>query len=472
MQKKPDHLLSTNGYDPIVAIATAPGKGGVGVIRLSTSSQATAHFFLQQLLGSVPTPRMAKRLWFKDAQGRPIDDGLLLYFPAPQSFTAEHVIELQGHGGPAVLRAMVERLLELGSDHGIRLARAGEFTERAFLNDKLDLAQAEAVADLIDASSVTAAKAAANSLSGEFSRRVDGLADELVHLRLLVEATLDFPEEEIEFLEKAGAREMLDTCQSKLQQLLSQARQGAQLREGLTLVLAGQPNVGKSSLLNALAGQDVSIVTAVAGTTRDRIAQSLEIDGIALTVIDTAGLRFAQDEVEQIGIDRTRQSLRDADMVLHVLDASQVPLNADSVDWSVVDPEVVEYFPHGIPVIRILNKVDIHPMHGEITTENVIAVSAKAGQGMDKLRQTILTVVGIQPGQDFAFLARQRHLEALKKAQEHLLMAVGHAQQKDRVLDLFAEELRLAHDALGEITGRMLPDDLLGLIFSRFCIGK
>lgn len=478
VEKRPDPMPLTDGCDPIIAIATAPGKGGVGVVRLSLPSADQAHLILNALFNKSINPRYAHRLFLRDEQHKLIDEGLCLYFAAPSSFTGEHVIEFQGHGGPAVLRAVIEHLLTLGQAIGLRLARAGEFTERAFLNDKLDLAQAEAVADLIDAGSVTEAKAAAASLSGEFSRRVNQLADQIIHLRLLVEATLDFPEEEIEFLEKAGARGMLAQCIDDITVLIKQAKQGAQLRDGLTVVLAGRPNVGKSSLLNALAGQDVSIVTSIAGTTRDRIAQSLEIDGIALTIVDTAGLRLTSDEIEQIGIERTQESLRQADVVLHVIDLADPSLSV-SVTGDVIhqQQDVTINFPPDVPVIRIFNKMDIRT--ADISTllkrdeqHSTVTVSAKTGEGMDTLKKAILDKAGLAPGQEFAFLARERHVQALLMAECHLQTATEHARHDDRILDLFAEELRLAHDALGEITGRMLPDDLLGLIFSRFCIGK
>ena len=472
MKEKPNVLLHTDGYDPIVAIATAPGKGGVGVVRLSFPSASAVTQVLSSLTPATIKPRYATRLYLKDAAGDLIDDGLLLYCPSPFSFTGEHVIEFQGHGGVAVLRAIVSRFLEIGASSRLRLARPGEFTERAFLNDKLDLAQAEAVADLIDASSITAAKAAAKSLVGDFSRLVNSLADETIHLRLLVEATLDFPEEEIEFLEKAGAKQQLASIQHTLFNLLKAAKQGAQLRDGLTLVLAGRPNVGKSSLLNALAGQDLAIVTSVPGTTRDRISQSLEINGISVTVVDTAGLRLTHDEIEQIGIERTQESLRDADVVLHVLDSSSLTKGMAFPELLKHESDVTTHFPSNVPVIHIFNKCDVYPMELDQQPDSVIEVSAKTGQGMDALRTKILEWVGVQPGQDFAFLARDRHIQALVQAQIHMDTAADHAKYNDRVLDLFAEELRLAHDALGEITGRMLPDDLLGLIFSRFCIGK
>lgn len=450
--------------DPIVAIATAPGKGGVGVVRFSFPSLSQFESFCLAFCGKLPKPRLATLLTLRDFDNHPVDEGIALLFKAPASFTGEHVLEFQGHGGQAVLQGVVGQALAVARQLSIPLrhAMAGEFTQRAFLNDKLDLAQAEAVADLIDAGSVAAAKAAAASLSGVFSKQVNALADRIVHLRLLLEATLDFPEEEIEFLEKADAKGQLNQILTLHRELLAAAQEGVKFRDGLQIVLVGEPNVGKSSLLNALAGEEVAIVSAIAGTTRDRIKQELNIRGIPLVLIDTAGLRHTVDEVEKIGIERTRKSVEEADLVLVLKDATAGA--NDSVGEHLA-------LPAHLPSLLVCNKVDLlitAPPSGP----DVVHVSAKTGQGLESLKDAILAKVGIAHTPDHGFMARQRHVDALHASGEHLETAHAFAQQDDRTLDLFAEELRLAHDALGEITGRMLPDDLLGLIFSRFCIGK
>ena len=419
------------------------------------------------LCGKLPKPRLATLVTLRDASQHPIDEGIVLLFNAPASFTGEHILEFQGHGGPAVLQAVLGHALALSRQLNIPLRHAmpGEFTQRAFLNDKLDLAQAEAVADLIEAGSVSTAKAAAASLSGVFSKQVNALSDRIVHLRLLLEATLDFPEEEIEFLEKADAKGQLGTILQMHQNLLLAAQEGVKFRDGLQIVLVGEPNVGKSSLLNALAGEEVAIVSAIAGTTRDRIKQALNIRGIPLVLVDTAGLRHTADEVEMIGIERTRKSVDEADLVLVLKDATNP--KADSLDTHLALPEK-------LPRLVVLNKVDllmdcsVHQHNGS----DAVYVSAKSGHGLEQLKDAVLAKVGIAHTPDHGFMARQRHVDALVLCGQHLEMAYDYSQQDDRILDLFAEELRLAHDTLGEITGRMLPDDLLGLIFSRFCIGK
>jgi tRNA modification GTPase len=450
-----------------VAIATAPGKGGVGVVRFSFPSPTQFESFCLAFCGKLPKPRQATLLTLRDSGQHAIDEGIVLLFNAPASFTGEHVLEFQGHGGQAVLQAVLGQALIVGRQLNIPLrhAMAGEFTQRAFLNDKLDLAQAEAVADLIDAGSVSTAKAAAASLSGVFSKQVNALADRIVHLRLLLEATLDFPEEEIEFLEKADAKGQLSNILQIHHDLLLAAQEGVKFRDGLQIVLVGEPNVGKSSLLNALAGEDVAIVSAVAGTTRDRIKQELNIRGIPLVLVDTAGLRHTADEVEMIGIERTRKSVEEADLLLVLKDATTP--DADTFDMHLVLPE-------NLPSLVVFNKVDLLAERSiqEKQGEDTIHVSAKSGYGLEQLKDAILTKVGIAHTPDHGFMARQRHVDALMVCGQHLAIAHEFAQQDDRILDLFAEELRLAHDALGEITGRMLPDDLLGLIFSRFCIGK
>lgn len=453
---------------PIAAIATAPGRGGIGVVRASGKSLAPlidALFPNQKL-----TPRHATYLPFKEANGSVIDEGLALYFKGPHSYTGEDVLELQGHGGPVVLRMLLARVLEAGAESGLRLAEPGEFTRRAFLNDKLDLAQAEAVADLIDASTEAAAKSATASLSGAFSKVVHELVDKTINLRMLVEATLDFPEEEIDFLEKSNARGQLAGIVQALDKVFGQAAQGALLREGLNVVLVGQPNVGKSSLLNALAGADVAIVTPIAGTTRDKVSETIQVEGIPLNIIDTAGIRELDegvDVVERIGIERTWGEVGKADVILHLLDANLGPAKADE--------EIVAAFPEGVPVVRIWNKIDLsgHKPSVDVSADAThIYLSAHEKIGIELLRTELLRIAGWQQTGESLYLARERHLIALRAAREHLDMAAAHAAQDDQSLDLFAEELRLAQDQLSSITGQFTPDDLLGVIFSRFCIGK
>lgn len=468
-------MLATDS-DPIVAIATAPGRGGIGVVRISCgrAAERAADALMQAVCEQALTPRHASYLPFLDAGGNALDRGIALYFPAPHSYTGEHVIELQGHGGPVVLQLVLRRCIEVGRALGLRLAEPGEFTRRAFLNDKLDLAQAEAVADLIEASTEAAARSAGRSLEGAFSRDIHALVDEVIALRMLVEATLDFPEEEIDFLEAADARGKLTHIRARLEHVLGEARQGALLREGLAVVLAGQPNVGKSSLLNALAGAELAIVTPVAGTTRDKVAQTIQIEGIPLHIIDTAGLRETEDEVEKIGIARTWGEIEKADVVLHLIDARTGMTEEDSA--------IATRFPVDVPVVRVLNKTDLT---GTAPAVNRVAVqgdgdrdicelrlSAKQGEGIDLLRAELLRIAGWQAGTESVYLARERHLVALRAAQDHLALAAEHGQAGNQSLDLFAEELRLAQDALNAITGAFTSDDLLGVIFSRFCIGK
>ena len=453
--------------EPIVAVATPPGRGGIGIVRISGPDLAP---IVDGLLGAKAAelkPRMALHAAFVDAAGATIDDGIALYFPAPHSYTGENVLELQGHGGPVVLRLVVERCLQAGRSIGLRLAAPGEFTQRAFLNDRLDLAQAEAVADLIDASTELAARSAVRSLAGEFSRRVHALHDDLVGLRMLVEATLDFPEEEIDFLQKADASGRLARLQHALAELLAQSRQGAVLRDGLQVVLVGAPNVGKSSLLNALAGEDVAIVTAVPGTTRDRIAQTISVDGIPLNIIDTAGLRTTADEIEKLGIERTLVEVARADAILHLVDANHPHSDSDVMD------AVAARTGRGVQVLTVLNKIDLAGRAPAVDGAGVW-LSAKTGAGVDLLRAELKRIAGWDQdtsGENL-ILARARQVHALERASEHLANAAAHAAQRDAVLDLFAEELRLAGDALAEITGEFTADDLLGVIFSRFCIGK
>lgn len=456
---------------PIAAIATAPGRGGIGVIRLSGKNlDSVINTVLRQAPGARLTPRHATYLPFVDADGAIIDQGLALHFKAPHSYTGEDVLELQGHGGPVVLQMLLARCLEAGADIGLRLAEPGEFTRRAYLNDKLDLAQAEAVADLIDASTEAAARSATQSLSGAFSRVVHELVEQVTQLRMLVEATLDFPEEEIDFLEQSDARGQLATIRASLEHAFRNAAQGALLREGLNVVLAGQPNVGKSSLLNSLAGSDVAIVTPIAGTTRDKVTETIQIEGIPLNIIDTAGIRDAadaSDEVERIGIERTWGAVRNADVILHMLDASRGPTLADE--------RILDRFPGDIPVIRLWNKIDLsghQPGIDVLASSSHIYLSATDGAGIDMLRSELLRIVGWQQTGESLYLARERHLMALKSARDHLDVAAELAERNDQALDLFAEELRLAQDRLSSITGAFSSDDLLGVIFSRFCIGK
>ncbi len=457
-------------YDssPIAAIATAPGRGGIGVVRISGKDLRCV---MQAVCGTTELqPRYATYLPFKNAVGGAIDQGLAIYFKAPHSYTGEDVLELQGHGGPVVMQMLLQRCLEAGSEIGLRMAQPGEFTQRAFLNDKLDLAQAEAVADLIEASTEAAARSASESLSGAFSKTIHELVDKVVHLRMLVEATLDFPEEEIDFLEKSDARGQLARIRGSLDAVFAQASQGALMREGLKVVLAGQPNVGKSSLLNALAGHDVAIVTPIAGTTRDKVSETIQMEGIPLNIIDTAGIRdhgAASDEVERIGIERTWGEVEKADVILHLLDASRGPTRADE--------EILARLPAKVPVMRIWNKIDLSghkPAVDHMPDATHVYLSATDGDGMDLLRTELLRVAGWQQTGESRFLARERHLLALKAARHHLEMASEHASKQSEALDLFAEELRLVQERLNSITGEFTSDDLLGVIFSRFCIGK
>ena len=596
---------------PICAIATAPGQGAIGVVRVSAPEGGIIEAIAREVLGAslsgaapnMPPgsgktvgisqtvsgmavtsvvahrplkPRHASYGPFLAEGGQPIDYGLALWFPAPHSYTGEHILELQGHGGPVVQQILLRRVLQVGQAHGIRLAEPGEFTERAFLNDKLDLVQAEAVADLIEASTEQAARSATRSLQGVFSSQIDDLAEQLLTLRMLVEATLDFPEEEIDFLQKADAAGRLDSIDQTLQQLFRTARSGARLRQGLNVVLTGAPNVGKSSLLNALAGTDVAIVTPIAGTTRDRVIEQISIEGVPINLIDTAGLRETDDPVERIGIQRTWTEIEKADVVVHLRAADEVfparetgadvqggnadypcvtaetgqvsesgeivlpapapePASAGSTTDTVADLEQVidARVPASAARLTVINKIDLVPagvaasagVKGEsahtdgqqnqgvmrldnpstgneidarVTSPSLAAgvqsvlvsgdtakgdatapaqretlcLSAKTGQGIDAFRQKLLDIAGFQPGQEGVFIARERHLQALSEALQHLQNARHHVALGDQSLDLFAEELRLAHQALGRITGAVTADELLGVIFSRFCIGK
>ena len=467
--------------DPIVAIATAPGRGAVGIVRVSGKGLVG---FVQALLGRALKPREATYLPFLDAAGQPIDHGLALWFPGPHSYTGEDVLELQGHGGPVVLQLLLARCLQVAQSadanglpllSGLRPARAGEFTERAFLNDKLDLAQAEAVADLIDASTEAAARSASRSLAGVFSERIHALRDALVNLRMLVEATLDFPEEEIDFLKKADSEGQLARLRSALTDVQAQARQGALLRDGLKVVIAGQPNAGKSSLLNALAGAELAIVTPIAGTTRDVVQQTIQIEGVPLHVIDTAGLREGADvdEVEKIGIQRAWGQIDAADAVLFLHDLTR----CEGADYQAADAAISAALPAGVTVLQVWNKLDQcgAPQQAALAERlraGDLAISAKSGEGIEGLRQGLLTLAGWQHAGDGLFMARERHLQALHRVAEHLAAAQTCLEARAEHLDLLAEELRLAQHSLNQITGAFSADDLLGEIFSRFCIGK
>ena len=440
----------------IAAIATAPGRGGIGIVRVSG---AGLDEFAERLSGKKPQARLATVATFKSADGQPIDRGIQLFFPAPHSYTGEDVLELQGHGGPVVMQMLLQRCIELGA----RLAEPGEFSRRAFLNDTLDLAQAEAVADLIEASTAAAARSALRSLSGEFSREIQALLQALVELRMLVEATLDFPDEEVNVLRDTDAAQRLIKLQAAVTALRERARQGSLLRNGLHVVIAGQPNVGKSSLLNRLAGDERAIVTDVAGTTRDALRETIQIEGIPLHIIDTAGLRATDDVVEKIGIERTWKEIERADLILQVVDARQGVTQADD--------EIAIRLPAKLPRIVVENKGDLAGTPSSVRQEGAIChvrLSAKSGEGIYLLRQELLRVAGWHQHGEDVVLARQRHLDALAEVSDRL----DEAAERLAEIEFCAEELRLAQAALSRITGEFLADDLLGQIFSRFCIGK
>ena len=462
--------------DPIAAIATAAGRGAVGIVRVSGKDIGS---WIVHLLGRTLRSREATYLPFNDRDGVLLDQGLALYFPGPNSFTGEDVLELQAHGGPVVLQLLLARCLEAALDTnpatgrpylgGMRIAQPGEFTERAFLNGKIDLAQAEAIADLIDASTEAAARSATQSLSGVFSREIHSLRDALIHLRMLVEATLDFPEEEIDFLQKSDAKGLLLRIQQDLHRVLQKASQGALLREGITVVIAGQPNAGKSSLLNALAGAELAIVTPIAGTTRDKVQQTIQIEGVPIHVVDTAGLRHSDDDVEKIGIARAWEAIEGADVVLFLHDLTR----ENAIDYIAGDVAISgaigQKLSNKVPVIDVWNKADAAPL---VARGSAIVLSAKTGLGLDDLRRALLTAAGWQVASGGVFIARERHIHALRRVDQHLLLATEHLAAQDQSLDLMAEDLRLGQNALSEITGEFTPDDLLGVIFSKFCIGK
>lgn len=480
--------------DPIAAVATAAGRGAVGIVRISGKNLAG---LVSAICGRPLRAREATYLAFRDTDGSSIDQGLALFFPAPHSFTGEDVLELQAHGGPVVLQLLLARCLQAGTQidpasgqpllPGLRVAQPGEFSQRAFLNDKIDLAQAEAIADLIDASTEAAARGASRSLSGEFSREIHLLRDALIHLRMLVEATLDFPEEELDFLQQADAAGQLSRLQQSVMQVMSRAQQGALLRDGIKVVIAGQPNAGKSSLLNALAGAELAIVTPVAGTTRDKVAQTIQIEGVPVHVIDTAGLRESEDEVERIGIARAWGEIGLADAVLFLRDLSR----ADAPDYLAADAAIAaglaQQLSPQVPVIEVWNKSDTLPPAGASgllsatlpalgeptqATAASLTLSAKTGAGLDALRRKLLDIAGWQSAPEGVFIARARHVQAMRQVGQHLQAAQEHLDVRAQSLDLLAEELRLAQNALSEITGEFSSDDLLGVIFSKFCIGK
>lgn len=455
----------------------------MGIVRVSGRGLVE---FQQQLLGKSLPARLACYLPFRDCCGLPIDQGLALFFPAPHSYTGEDVLELQAHGGPVVLQLLLARCLEVAAEHnpstgrpcleGLRLAKPGEFTERAFLNNKIDLAQAEAIADLIDASTEAAARSATLSLTGAFSRDVHALRDALVHLRMLVEATLDFPEEEIDFLQRSDAQGQLERLKTALAALVQRASQGALLREGITVVIAGQPNAGKSSLLNALAGAELAIVTPIAGTTRDKVQQTIQMEGVPIHVVDTAGLRTnvdgvdAVDAVEKIGIARAWEAIESADMVLFLHDLTR----ASAAEYAAADAAIAAsmegLLAKNVTVIDVWNKADA--VANVPTAAGGVAVSARTGAGLDVLRARVLATAGWQTAGSGTYIARVRHMQALQRVGTHLAAATDHLAGRMPVLDLMAEELRLAQNALNEITGEFGSEDLLGVIFSKFCIGK
>lgn len=459
-------MPSNNAQETIAALATAPGRAGVGIVRLSGPR---VRELAQAFLGFSPRPRHAHYGPFLDESGEVLDQGIALFFPNPHSFTGEDILELQGHGGPVVMDLLLQRATALGA----RLARPGEFSERAFLNDKLDLTQAEAIADLIDSSSQQAARSAMRSLQGVFSRQIDQLVEGLTQLRIYVEAAIDFPEEEIDFLADGKVASDLAALTEELEQLIAQARQGSLLREGMRVVIAGRPNAGKSSLLNALSGRDSAIVTAVEGTTRDVLQEQIHIDGMPLHIIDTAGLRESEDEVEQIGIARAWQEIAQADRILLLVDSSL----SDATTPEKVSTGLGQALPKGIPVTVIRNKIDLGDLGIEtpgLSEEDgmpLIRLSAKQGQGVDELREHLKESMGFQADGGDGFIARRRHLDALNRALS--VLHQGRNQLQDYGAgELLAEDLRQAQDCLGEITGALSADDLLGKIFSSFCIGK
>ena len=449
-------MASTKLPDTIAAIATASGAGGIGVVRVSGPA---VQLIAAQVLGSCPAPRHASYLDFKQANGDLIDRGIAIFYPNPHSYTGEDVLELQAHGGTALMQILLARCIALGA----RQAEPGEFTRRAYLNDKIDLAQAEAVADVINAATIEAAKSAVRSLSGEFSQRINALLLKLIDLRMFVEACLDFPEEEIDFITQGRVAEKLASIITELNSVFYKAKQGSLLREGINVVLVGQPNVGKSSLMNQLAGEEIAIVTSIAGTTRDTIKNAIQINGVPLHVIDTAGLRETDDEVEKFGIARTWRAAESANIALLLVDAAH--------GITETEKSILARLPQEIRKIWVHNKIDVAnelPLAKEINGAMHIYLSAKTGAGLELLKSHLLKLAGYENNSEGVFMARARHLEALLKVETHLSIA----GQQIKSAELLAEELRIAQDALGSITGEFTPDDLLGEIFSKFCIGK
>lgn len=455
---------------PIAAIATASGRGGVGIIRISGKNLdgLIAEFFKQSNLSLPMKPRFAYFTPFKDVNGNMIDEGIALFFKAPHSYSGEDILELQGHGGTIVMQMLLKRCLEVGASFGLRLAEPGEFTRRAFLNGRIDLTQAEAIADLIDATTEEAVRSATRSMSGEFSSQIQALATDVINLRILVEATMDFPEEETEFLLEADPAHKIAILRETLDHILAGAAQGVLLRDGIHIVLAGQTNVGKSSLFNTMTGTNTAIVTPIAGTTRDKITESFQLEGIPITLTDTAGIRETSqvDEVERIGIGRTWDEIGKADIILHLLDASIGPTREDEKTFA--------SFPDNIPVIQVWNKIDLsghRPSLDHIFGTTQVYLSTVTGEGLDLLKEAVLEAAGWVKTGESTCLARERHLQAIREAKIHLEMASEHIKNGDN-LELLAEELRLVQNALNSITGEFTSDDLLGKIFSQFCIGK
>ncbi len=449
--------------DTIVAQATAPGRAGIGILRISGANVSA---IAQHILGHLPQVRMAQYLPFHDENKQILDQGIALFFQGPNSFTGEDILELQGHGGPVVLDLLLQAILHTGL---ARLAKPGEFSERAFLNDKIDLVQAEAIADLIESSSAQAARLAMQSLRGDFSKQIQQLIDALISLRVYIEAAIDFPEEEIDFLNDGKIQTDLEAIQAQLINIQKKAQQGALMREGMTVVIAGRPNAGKSSLLNRLSGHERAIVTDVAGTTRDTLTEHIHLDGMPLHIIDTAGLRETNDVIEKIGVARAWQAIEKADRVLLVVDSSTAQYTDPMQIW----PAFTNQLPTHIGLTIVHNKIDLRPIatHHTATTYPVIQISAKTGQGIAQLTEHLKTCMGYQPTGEGQLMARRRHLDALAKAGQHLQLA-WHQLTDYHAGELVAEELRLAADELGKITGKMSADDLLGEIFSSFCIGK
>ncbi len=445
--------------DTIAAVATPPGRGGVGIVRISGPAAST---IAEQLLGRCPSPRYAEYLPFRDRQGAVIDNGIALFFKAPHSFTGEDVLELQGHGGPVVMDMLLEAVLVSGA----RLATPGEFSQRAYLNDKVDLAQAEAIADLIDSTSQQAARSALRSLQGEFSARVHALTEALIELRMFVESAIDFSDEEVDFLGSGEVAARLQTLQEQCMALRASAQQGCLLREGMTVVLVGRPNAGKSSLLNAIAGRDSAIVTEVPGTTRDVLREQIHLDGMPLHIIDTAGLRESADPIEQEGIRRAWGEIAKADRILLLVD--------DREGVGGEEQKILSQLPVSLPVTVVHNKIDLTGAMPQVVAapeRTRIYLSAKLGTGIDLLREHLQSAMGFQNGGEGVFLARRRHLEALERVNIHISAGSEHLL-RDGAGELLAEELRLAQQACGEITGEFAADDLLGRIFASFCIGK